>query len=60
VKLKYPKGWQVTYQPPDYYESFPETIFNVALVTPEKGAFDGIIMSINIEKVKTSTQILTE
>ena len=52
VNLKYPKAWQVTYQPTDYYESFPDTIFNVALLTPEKGAFEGVIMSINIEKVQ--------
>ena len=59
VNLKYPKAWQVTYQPADYYESFPDTIFNVALLTPEKGAFEGVIMSINIEG-KPSAQSLTE
>ena len=60
MKLKYPKDWQVQYQPTDYYESFPETIFNVALVTPEKGIFDGVIVSIKIEKLQPSTETLTE
>jgi len=60
VKLKYPKGWLVTYQPTDYYESFPETTFNVMLVSPEEDYREAVMVSISIDKLQPSTTTLTE
>jgi hypothetical protein len=60
VTLKYPKDWLVTYQPTDYYEYFPETTFNVKLVSPEVDYREGVMVSIYIEKLQPSTTTLTE
>jgi hypothetical protein len=60
VKLKYPDAWTWTYQDPDFYESYPEIIFNVIFISPTKGDVNFASVTISIENLEPALTTLEQ
>jgi hypothetical protein len=60
VKVKYPEAWTWTYQDADFYESYPEIIFNVIFISPTKGDVNFASVTISIENLEPSITTLEQ